>query len=94
MISTVIVSGLYRKGSEISNLLERAYIGTRFLQPIHQGDEVMALGGQASLGVDPAFQSLFTCLSMPETDAAVADAQAHGIRISHSAKSLLDKPGM
>ena len=53
---SVVVSGLNRKEREIGNLRERVDIDTRFLQPIHQGDEVVGEGSQASLGVDPAFE--------------------------------------
>lgn len=35
-LHSVVVSGLNRKERKIGNLLERVYVGTRFLQPIHQ----------------------------------------------------------
>jgi hypothetical protein len=72
---SVIVSGLNRKEWEIGNLLERADIATRFLQPIHQSDEVVGEGSHASLGVDPAFEGFFAGLLKSKTDAAVAEAR-------------------
>ena len=108
----VVVSGLNSKEREIGNKLKRAHVATRFLQPIHQGDEVVSEGSLPALGVDPAFQGLFAGLLQPEADAAIAETGesqhalrlfkislgdpqlAQGVRISHSAESLLDRPGM
>ena len=70
-----MVSGLNRKEGEIGNRLEHADIASRFLQPIHQGDEIVGEGSQAALGVNSAFYSLLTGLLKPETDAAVAEAR-------------------
>lgn len=82
-LHSVVVSGLNRKEREIGNLRERVDIGTRFLQPIHQGDEVVGEGSQASLGVDPAFEGFFAGLLKPKTDAAVAEARElhHALRL-------------
>ena len=55
-LHSVVVSGLNRKERNIGNLLDRVDIGTRFLQPIHQGDRVVGEGSHPSLDVYPAFE--------------------------------------
>ena len=72
----VVVSCLNSKEREIGNRLERAHVATRFLQPIHQGDEVVSEGSLPAFGVDPAFEGLFAGLLKPETDAAIAETRA------------------
>jgi hypothetical protein len=79
----VVVSGLNSKEREIGNKLKRAHVATRFLQPIHQGDKVMSEGSLPALGVDPAFQGLFTGLLQPEPDTAIAETgeSQHALRL-------------
>jgi hypothetical protein len=84
----VVISGLNSKERETGNRLKRAHVATRFLQPIHQGGEVVSEGSLPALGVDPAFQGLFASLLQPESDAAIGNR-----REPTCAAPLQDQPG-